>query len=178
MGVICTNPSVKRMGVPRNRPYDQKAFTLVEVTIAVGIIAAVAIPAFALLAIGTDLNRESQRNVFVSQIIDQIGREIAQTPYSELPDSYPLFLFDVGGVRLTDPGDPERFYVARVTIDKEARLPGEAAAPGSLARIIIDVVPDRSGSASPSDDLFSLDSEGGFKSKEASRHFIYLSRND
>ena len=157
---------------------SQRAFTLVEITIAVGIIAVVSIPAFALLAIGTDLNQDSQRKVFVSQIIDQVSREVGQTPYSEIPDSYPLFIFDAGGIRLSDPADPERLYIARVTIDKSATLPGNAAAPGSLARITIDVAPDRSQADSPPEDLFSLDEEGGFKSREARRHSIYVSRND
>ena len=149
-----------------------------EITIAVGIIAVVAIPAFALLAVGSDLNKDSQRKVFISQIIDQVSREIGQTPYSEIPDSYPLFLFDAGGVRLADPTDPERLYVARVTVDKQATLPGEAAAPGSLARITIDVAPDRSQASAPPDDLFALDTDGKFRSKEARRYSIYVSRND
>ena len=157
---------------------NQCAFTLVEITISVGIIAAVSIPAFGLLAIGTDLNQDSQRKVFVSQIIDQVSRDVGQTPYSEIPDSYPLFIFDAGGIRLSDPDDPERLYVARVTVDKNATLPGNASAPGSLARITIDVAPDRSQTNSPPDDLFAVDEEGKFKSKEARRHSIYVSRND
>ena len=166
------------MCLQRKKIFTASAFTLVEVTIAVGIIAVVAIPAFALLAVGSDLNQDSQRKVFVSQITDQVSREVGQTPFSELPDSFPLFVFDAGGVRLSDPSDPERLYVARVTVDKEATLPGVAAHPGSLARIIVDVAPDRSRASSPPDDLFSQDENGKFKSSEARRHFIYISRND
>ena len=156
----------------------QGAFTLVETVLAIGIIAVIAIPTFALMAVGSNLNLESQQAVFMSQISDQIGREVTQADFSDLPDPYPLFIFDSAGIRLTDPDSPDRFYIARVTVDKSASLPGSPMPSGNLARVVIDIVPDRSGSGAPAADLFATDADGNRTAPEAIRHSLLISRND
>ena len=152
-------------------------FTLVEVAISIGIVGAFALPLFGLLVVGTDLNRESLQTMIAAQIVDQVGRELEQTAFSDLQENSPVLTFNSGGVRLDEPEMFDRLYQAKVTVLKEGTLPGSGDSPsGNLARVNIEVALDPlsdsgSNSSSPSSDLFA-------DNPDIRRFSIFVSRND
>lgn len=133
------------------------AFSLVEVVLALGIMAFGLVPLMALLPIGLKMHRQAIDTTVSSQIVARVAQEAQQTDYSNLPDggSQPLtYCFDDQGNLLATGNsrslfasckDPKRIYDVQATVNKIADLPGSGAATRSpsLARIQIDIAPNK-----------------------------------
>lgn len=129
------------------------AFSLVEVVLALGIMAFGLVPLMALLPIGLKVHRQAIDATVSSQIVARVAQEAQQMDYSNLPDgaSQPLtYCFDDQGNLLatgnslglfTSCKDPKRIYDVKATVNKIADLPGDhpATRSPSLARIQIDI---------------------------------------
>lgn len=155
----------------------EAGFSLMEVTISLGIVGLVAIPLIGMLSVGLTSNRSSADRAVVSQIVDQMGREVEQSNFSSLPTVFPAAWFDEQGVRVDD-DDPVRVFTSRVQVHKGAEMPvsgGVLATPG-LARVLVDVAPNPGGL--PVAELFEEDPAGGLSNPDAKRFTLMVSQNE
>lgn len=138
-----TFPSHRNL-VPRHNPsFSSAGFSLVEVTIAIGIIAFAYVTLLGLLQSGLVSFREAMDRTISAQIAQAILNDKRQTPFADLinPAKNPAEL------RFNDEGQPVRdssqtVFVATVKIESPVSVPG----PGpsrfnnrSLAKVIVEV---------------------------------------
>ena len=164
------------MSPPKHHP-PASGFSLMEVTISLGIVGIVAIPLIGMLSAGLTSNRSSADRAVVSQIVDQVGREVEQSDFSALPAEFPIAWFDEQGVRV-EPNDPMRIFTTRIRVLTGAEMPvsgGVLASPG-LARVVVDVAANP-GNVSVTD-LFKENEAGGLSNRDAKRFALLVSQND
>ena len=163
---------------------DRKGFSLIEVTLAVGIVSFAILPVMALLPIGLNINRQSIEATVSSQIIARITRELQQTDFSSLPSSpsSPLtYCFDDQGNLLASGNNSAlpaltsgqralRIYDVLASVNKQSSLPGISGAISTLATVRIDIISDPAGSAT----ILS----GTFSKSNFSTYFAFISKND
>jgi uncharacterized protein (TIGR02598 family) len=119
----------------------QGAFSLVEVTMALGIIAFSMITMLGLVPVGLDAMRESRVEMVRSQILQNITGRAMLTPFSEL-DSFVAgtYWFDDQGLAQAQRNDATRFIV---TLDRSSTsYPGSARAinlPASVTTLKLHV---------------------------------------
>jgi len=153
-------------------------FSLVEVTMAIGIIAVALIPLFALMPAGMSLHLEAIDTTVSSQIIDKITRDLIQTDFEQVrlmeTNPPPIRFFDDQGNEV-DESATFRLYDVQVKITS-ANLSG-ATNVGTLVRVTIDIARNPN-----ADDPATLFAEGGdsgaLTNPNASRFFSYVSKND
>jgi uncharacterized protein (TIGR02598 family) len=137
-------------GTPAVRPLDRspRGFSLIEVTIALGIFAFALIALFGLLPTGLTTFRSSIDRSVASQIAQNIISEARQTEFSSLstlatPAGSPK--------KFTEDGDEtteasKTIYVAKVEVDTSVSLPAAPTPNTSMAKIRVRVVNSPSGS--------------------------------
>lgn len=74
-------PFASQSKISSNRRSDRSGFSLVEVILAVGIIATIMVPIVALVGLGLDTIRESHRDVIDSQIVNLVENELSLTDW-------------------------------------------------------------------------------------------------
>lgn len=101
-------------------------FTLVEVVLAIGIIAFAFIPLMGLLPLGLDVSRQAIDTTVQSQIVQQLTTEAQQTDFSGLSDfaksttTHPYYYDDQGNKSTSTQG----VYEAIITAATQTALPG------------------------------------------------------
>ena len=110
----------------RRRPGDESGFSLVEVVIALGIVATVMVALLALLPLGMDALRESADLTVQSRIAQDLIGDVQQADWDTL-ERYrnELRYFDGEGTTLETAGSGQRLYSAKIEFpDTPIRLPG------------------------------------------------------
>lgn len=156
-------------------------FSLVEVTMAIGIIAVALIPLFALMPAGMSLHLEAIDTTVSSQIIDKITRDLIQTDFEQVrlleSNPPPIRYFDDQGNEVEESA-LFRLYDVQVKISS-ANLSG-ATNIGTLVRVTIDIARNPNGEDPAT--LFAEGGEGGsggsLTNPNAARFFSYISKND
>lgn len=124
-----------------------RGFSLIEVTIALGIVAISLIAIFGLLPMGLTTFRSSIDRTVASQIAQNIINQARQTDFSSLSDLATLTgspkRFTEDGDETTDPA--KTIYVAKVEVTTSVTLPSSAANT-SMAKIRVRVANSPSGS--------------------------------
>ena len=163
-----------------------RGFSLIEVTLAIGIMAFAMLPVMALLPIGLNIHRQAIDTTVSAQIISRVTHEVQQTDYSSLPlpppNGTPLtYCFDDQGNLLTSGSslslfssytDNRRLYDVEATIYKPTALTGGTTP--SLARVKIDVVSNPAHTST----VFNTDGSGNFITPNVSTYFSFVSKND
>jgi uncharacterized protein (TIGR02598 family) len=131
-----TSPG-ERPSVTRKRA--SKAFSLVEVAMAIAVVAFAFITLYALIPSGLKTFRQSIDNTVGSRIAQRLINEAQQTDFPSLVANtvYPLRQFDDQGNEVTTEPD-KAIYTAQMTVVPSTPLP-DAGAPGtpSLATVVI-----------------------------------------
>jgi len=108
----------------------EKAFTLVETVLALGIVATVMVTLMALLPTGMDIMKEAGTNTVGARIANQLVSEIQLSDYEKIQQwNGKEYYFDDMGTQLIK-NDQEsknrRIYTARIEVDeKNPELPGK-----------------------------------------------------
>ena len=113
------NHTSGKRSVLRGIKRSPEAFTLVEVVLAIGIIAFAFVPLVGLLPIGLDVSRQAIQTTVQAQIAQQLTTEVQQTDFSllgEMAKNSPThpYYFDDQGNNATDPAN--RIYQATLNI--------------------------------------------------------------
>jgi len=124
---------------------QRDAFSLIEVTIALGLLAFAILPVIALLPIGLEMQRSANQGTIETQILQRLTGHYASTEFAELqklatssPDKW---FFTVDG-REVDEADFDRIYDAQVSVQFPLELPASAAstiANHSAAGILVEI---------------------------------------
>jgi uncharacterized protein (TIGR02598 family) len=117
-------------------------FSLVEVTIAMGIVASVMMALLALLPFGMDSIRDAKNTLVTSRIANEMVTELQSIDWGQqnaFLESYSreIFYFDSEGTRLKSKDGPDMAYRVQVTIkspEKNPILPGVNAAQNGAPR--------------------------------------------
>ena len=110
----------------RRRPQVESGFSLVEVVIALGIVATVMIALLALLPLGMDALRESADLTVQSRIAQDLIGDVQQADWDTL-DRYrnELRYYDGEGTTVETAGAGQRLYTAKIEFpDTDINLPG------------------------------------------------------
>ncbi|MEZ0297399.1 MAG: Verru_Chthon cassette protein B [Candidatus Methylacidiphilales bacterium] len=112
---------------------SRSGFSLVEVTLAIGLVAFAIVVIFSLMSVGLATLQEANRQIVETEIFNTVGSELSSTPFDQLSTycsaRFPVY-FDNEGVETTSV--PNRVFTARY----------EIAAPegaGELRRITVSV---------------------------------------
>lgn len=122
-----------------------RAFSLVEVALAVGIFSFGVLSLIGLLPVALTNHQEAKLDTILAQITQRLAAEVVLTDAERLTQLHGLRrAFDVEGRELSDVADPRAVYQARVALDTFI-APGSAAASSSLRRAVIYAVHDPAG---------------------------------
>lgn len=156
------NESLRQVGVSfefvsesaRSRPFARnqlspgtRGFSLVEVTIALGITAFAAMVLLAMMCSGMNSSRESADRTVSAQIAQQMIGMVQQTNWSEVPSlAQEYFYFDEAGQLVKGPDDFAAVFAACVLVEPSVSLAsgGEGGTNDQLAAIRVRVVRDPS----------------------------------
>ena len=167
-------PAAKQ--IHRSRRFGHSGgFSLVEVTLVIGIMAIAILPLLAMLPLGLNLHRQSIDSTLTAQIVSRVTHEIQQTDFSTLlVQAAPLvYFFDDQGNLLPAATDSRRLYDAQATINKLPSLPGGSTTP-SLARVRIDIAANPGKAAA----IFGTGTDGKCTNMNAATYFAFASKND
>lgn len=130
-------------------------FSLVEVVIAIGVIAFAFIPMMGMLPTGLNLSRQAIDTTVEAQIAQQLTAEVQQTDFSRLDElasasiASPSY-FDDQGNKVTDPANA--IYQATFAISTSTTLP-DAVATQKLATVTLCLLNTKSNRTSQEQDL-------------------------
>ncbi|MFV0338477.1 MAG: Verru_Chthon cassette protein B [Chthoniobacterales bacterium] len=100
----------------RRRGFRQAAFSLVEVTIATGLVTFAMLVIFSLLPVGLNSLQASSRQIAEAEIFNLVEAEVNSTPFDKLEDyqtgQFPLY-FDYEGLQLAPAKKDDASYIAR-----------------------------------------------------------------
>jgi uncharacterized protein (TIGR02598 family) len=162
----------------------QRAFSLIEVVLAIGIMAFAIIPTVALLPLGLNVNRRAIEATVSSQILSRVTDEAQQTDFSTLPPMF-TFCFDDQGNLLASGSDatlfstytsPRRLYDVQALVNTTSTLPSSTGigSTATLAKITINVASNPGRSST----IFATGSNGVFSRPNVSTYFAFVSKND
>lgn len=77
----------------------RQAFSLVEITLAIGILSFCMIPIMGLIPVALNTSRKAMEKNIETRILQNVRAELLQIPFSELPEEG-VFVFDADGYRL------------------------------------------------------------------------------
>lgn len=86
---------------PHQRPRRTPGFSLVEVTLAIGIVAVAATTIFALLPTALNTLKSSNEQTVEAQISEQLSSNLLQTPFADLPNATVYYFYDNEGTALS-----------------------------------------------------------------------------
>lgn len=132
-----------------------RGFSLVEVVIAIGVIAFAFIPMVGMLPMGLNLSRQAIDTTVEAQISQRLTAEVQQTDFSRLDELATAsianpYYFDDQGNKVTDPANA--IYQATFAISTSTTLPN-AVATQKLATVTLCVLNTRSNRTSQEQDL-------------------------
>lgn len=132
-----------------------RGFSLVEVVIAIGVIAFAFIPMMGMLPAGLDLSRQAIDATVEAQIAQQLTAEVQQTDFSRLGELASTsvanpYYFDDQGSKVSDPANA--IYQAVFAISTSTALPN-AVATQKLATVTLCVLNTKSNRTSQETDL-------------------------
>ena len=116
------------------------AFSLIEVTLALGLVSIAVLPVMGLLPGGLTTLRQSMNHTVETQIVQAIAAQSVISPFSALATG--ARYFDDEGFPVSSAADPRRRYTATVTVNPPA-YPGSttaAAIGNSLSNVQITLV--------------------------------------
>jgi uncharacterized protein (TIGR02598 family) len=123
------------------------AFSLVEVTLALGIVAFSLVTLLGLMPLGLATFHKAVETSISSQIVQQVVTDVEQTDFSQLTTSTSgvtqlgLRYFDDQGNELPSASSPGAIYQVNVVVNATPVLSGgSSTAPPSLACLTIDIV--------------------------------------
>ena len=198
--ILCESSCGKKSNW-RHRPWcPESGFSLIEVMMAIGIVAFAIIPVMGLLPTGLSINRQAIEATVSSQIVSRISQELAQSDFSSLPASSTgllTYLFDNQGNLVgsgtgtssfkftstiaSSPNQSGAFpeFDVLVTINKSSSLPSTGSVTTqSLATARIDVLRDPAGSAMVSNGAFTNPSNPEAPNPNVSTFHALISKND
>lgn len=163
-----------------NRRKRHEGFSLVEIILALGIVAFAVIPLMALLPAGATAARSSIDDVAFTQITKAVQSELQQTPYDQIKTgvgegaAYEYhYYFDSEGTRV-EASDPARLFDAGIKVREDMRAAGPmgdqsiaTSTNQSLKRTIIEIVRNPGRVANPFQGNASV-----------TRKFTYISRRE
>ena len=157
-------------------------FSLVEVMLAIGIMAFAILPLLAMLPIGLKLHRLAIDSTLTTQIVSRVTHEVQQTDFTNLASlSVPLnYYFDdqgnlIGTNAAAVATNSLRLYDAQATINTQPPLPGGSTTP-SLARVRIDIAANPGKLAAST--IFGTNTDGKCTNINASTFFAFVAKND
>ncbi|HSI86771.1 MAG TPA: Verru_Chthon cassette protein B [Candidatus Methylacidiphilales bacterium] len=135
---------------PAGRRTARAAFSLVEVTLAIGIISVSALAVVALLPLGLSTMRQAMDHTVEAQIATQLGSEATLTPFSALATKYDgkTTYYDAEGRRESALTSRTRYWA--VTSLTNAGYPGSAiptAITNSVVTLRFDLISTPGGGA-------------------------------
>jgi len=153
-----TRPLNRASGAPlagMKRGTRVGGFSLVEVILAIGVIAFAFIPMVGMLPMGLDLSRQAIDTTVQAQIVQQLTTEVQQTDFSRLADlasasTASPYYFDDQGNQVTDPNNA--IYQAVFAISTSTTLP-DSIATQKLATVTLCVLNTKSNRHSKEQDL-------------------------
>ena len=151
-----------------------KAFSLIEVAMALGIMAFAFTALLGMLPVGLGLFRNAMDSSVATRIVQRVSSDLQQSDFDTIASAgSEILYFDEQGNRLAAAGGA--IYWARVNIYSDAELPGSSgAATSDIARIVIQVA-HNPGSAQPASNA-----DGTWQEQEGIRlikRSFFLARN-
>ncbi len=137
------------------KPLDQKtqienrfAFSLVEVTLALGIIAFAAVSLLGIMPIGLTTFRDSMDSTVATQIAQGVVSSARQGKFSDLANLPTPTFYDDQGAQRAGVGASNHIYKAEIAVTSSMTLPGNTLSNPNTARISVSVTrvsdPERS----------------------------------
>jgi len=126
---------------PNFRRTCRRAFTLIETTMAIGIMAFGLIGIIGLMPAGMTTFQKAMDTSMSSHIVQQVVTDLQQGDFSALTQARPILYFDDQGNRLraaTD-GGAEALYYVNTVVQTPSSLPGGPSSE-SLATVTVEVV--------------------------------------
>jgi uncharacterized protein (TIGR02598 family) len=127
-------------------------FTLVEVTLAIGIISFAFVAMFGMLPVGLNLSRQAMDTTIEAQIVQQLKTQALQTDFSQLGtlDQVGDYFFDEQG----KPSAPEKalYKAGYFPVPQNTRLPSSATT-SKLATVTIAVLNTKANTSAAAADL-------------------------
>ena len=121
-------------------PSKRQAFSLIEVTIAVGIVGFAFLPLMALLPVGLASFRSSIDQTALSQIVQQIGNESQQSDFDAVTTPPGFRFFDEQARELDAAKSSEAIFQSRLVVVDDVDSP-------HLKRLVIQVARNPGGAA-------------------------------
>lgn len=120
-----------------------RAFSLVEVVLAIGVISFCLLAVLGLMPVGLSTMRQAMDATIETQIVRQISGEALLTPFSQLGTTFSnkTFYFDAEGIEETGASDKTRY--SAVTSLTNTAYPGSGDATGitnSISTLRLDLV--------------------------------------
>lgn len=126
------------------QPFSQSGFSLIEVTLALGIISFVLVSLLGLLPTGLSSFRDSMRATVSAQVSQRLIAEVRQADFLGLTaGTQPERYYSVEGIEVAAKADA--VTSARVTVQDNAVLPGSAGASSNLKLIRVEIAPNPGG---------------------------------
>lgn len=119
-----------------------RAFSLVETVIAVGITALIVLGLLGMLPSGLENLRQSGYRVAAARIVQSIHADYQMKDWKDVISTTKAttdYYFDDRGTRLFTATDPLKSYVARASVENSPILPGAAATNPHLRKVIIRI---------------------------------------
>lgn len=115
----------------------QHAFTLIETTMAIGIVAFALIGVLGLMPAGMVTFQKAMDTSMSSHIVQQVVTDLQQGSFDALTQQQPFRYFDDQGNRLSGATDAALYYVNTV-VQSPAALPGGPSS--NLASVTVEIV--------------------------------------
>ena len=127
---------------PHHSRSSRRAFSLVEVTLALGIMGFALVALLGLLPAGLSTFHSATVNSTGTQIAQRLLNEAQQTDFDQLVATVPMVrYFDDQGDELTAANKAQAIYNTNVVVAPSTTLPGGAANP-NLATVFVQVADD------------------------------------
>lgn len=125
----------------KRKPRNAHGFSLVEIVVAVAIVATVMVALMGMIPTGLNTVKQASHTMSEIRIAQQIIGEVQMTEWNELRDwevEGPYY-YDREGNKLENSEDPRKLYTCVVELTNPPTLPGAAHANTYLQRILVKV---------------------------------------
>jgi uncharacterized protein (TIGR02598 family) len=153
----------------RHRLSSPTAFSLVEITLAIGIVAFAFVALLGLVPVGLDNFRQSLDTSVRSQIVQRLATEAQQTDFDRLVAlTQRLRYFDDEGTEVQEMEKTRSIYTVKVEVPTENRTIAQEKKSENLAIVLVTIAYDPARASDP------FDPQGQNRRTE---HPVYISRN-
>lgn len=128
----------------------QAAFTLIEITLALGVVTVAMVGMVGMLPVGMQVFRKAMDLTLETQMVQHVVGEANQLAFTDLPKlESRQFYFDDSG-NLVGKESSARQYAAKIQVNSSSAMPGAATGNASLAMLTITFLrADTSAASSP-----------------------------